>query len=185
MCDKFALPGCTTALSSKMRDDPASHYMAFSMLCDSLSNSKSGNCTGTLAMKADTGKSLQEQYGERLCCDTSLQISIRTNPLYEIDIHDTESPGLVTGTVVPTVPSISKHHVLDSPRKSLSFSPVRGFLSQKKENTDPKRISYAIDSKFMTERKYEGAAHYWQERAKYGEIIARLVRQQPHHTEDK
>lgn len=172
-----------------MRDEPASHHLVFEMLCDSSSKSNDRSSTRSLAMKSDTRKSLQEQCeehcGDSFCCDSSLEIIIRTNPLYGIDIHDMELPGSTTGREVHITHSVSKYHVLDSPRDVLPVSPVCGPLSQKKENMDPKRLSYAIDSKIITERKYEGAANYWQERAKYEEIRARLVRLQPHHTHKK
>ena len=169
-----------------MMDVPATHHMIFPMLCDSLSTSNDESSTGSLAMKSDTTKSLQEeQYWESLCSDNSLGISIRLNPLYGIDIHETESPGLIADVKFPIVESVSKHQVLDSLRKSLPVSPLLGPLNKKKENIDPTRLTVGIDSKGMTERKYEGAANYWQERAKYEEIRARLVCLRSHHTHDE
>ena len=169
-----------------MNSDSAAHHIVFSMLCDSLSTGNDESNVGSLAMMSDTTKSLQEeQYGESLCSDNSLGISIRKNPLYGIDIHETESPGLITGVEFPIVESVSKHHVLDSLRKSLPDSPLREPLNKKQENIDPTRISVGIDSKGMTERKYDGAANYWQERAKYEEIRARLVCLRSHYTHDK
>ena len=163
-----------------MNGDHAAHHTVFSMLCDSLSTGNDESNAGSLVMKSDTTKSLQEeQYGESLCSDNS----IHTNPLY--GIHGTESPGLITGVEFPIVESVSKHHVLDSLRKSLPVSPLREPLNQKQENMDPTRISVGTDSKGITESKYDGAANYWQERAKYEEIRARLVCLRHHYTHDK